>query len=505
MRRERVAHRRLKCSLLGVLLTWTTPGWSQPRQTLEHVVAAGDSLWALARHYRISVEALQTANGLGESTRIRTGQKLRIPHSTPPAGKAKRDSKAATLTPRAPAQAGRTKAPRSEETAQQTARERREPQAAPRARTPARGTTKPTPAAREAHPRPVSPAARERAERLFFTEDSSPRISGLDEVAPPWVFTPPSPDYQRRSAFTLDGSHPCSRPDPGFGSYQRWQQIAPMAHVLLPKRVRLTAGGEFNVLFHVHGREPVRKEWVQVMNGAVLVAVDAGIDSESYREAFRDPRTFSRVLQAVERAVARQTGRSDARASRLVVSSWSAGFGALERILAQPFGRRHVLGVILLDGLHAGYEDSSLDRVRLAPFVGFARAADAGERWMYVSHSSVPAVGYASTTETTNYLVYKLGGRPTSVDQRGVDPLQLHRISSFSSGNFHARGFKGGTAADHCAHVALLRDVLQVHVRPLWSEPQQAIAQTGAPGPAVRHARADTGAQPPVAPGGAGH
>ena len=462
MRCERTAFSRLKCGLLGVTLAWTTPSWSHSRQTLEHVVTAGDSLWALARHYQVSVEALQSANGLGDATRIRTGQKLRIPRSAPKTGTQRGATKQ-------PAPSTKQPAPQSVNSVQNITPSANE---APIRRDSARASIK------------VTPTARERAERLFFTAESLQQVSTLEEVAPPWVLQPPAVENQGRSVVTADGSHPCSTTDPGFGNYQRWQQVAPMAHVLLPKQLRLAEDGGFNALFHFHGREPARKEWVQVMNRAVLVAVDVGIDSESYRAAFSDPRTFGRVVQAVEQAVALQTNRADARAHRLVVSSWSAGFGAVEQILGQPYGRQHVLGVVLLDGLHAGYDASSLDRVRLAPFVQFARAAAMEHRLMYISHSSVPAVGYASTTETANYLIYKLDARPDSVDQRGIDPLQLHRISSFSSGNFHARGFKGGTAADHCGHMALLRDVLRVHVNPLWSDPGQVLAQARAPGPA---------------------
>src|SRR5690606_28955859 len=107
------------------------------------------------------------------------------------------------------------------------------------------------------------------------------------------------------------GIFPCAAPDPGFGGYAKWVQVAPMAHVLAPpagsnfQAVHSNAG--FDVLFHFHGREPIRKEWIRAMNDrahpAVLVAIDIGIASESYRETFRDPRTFSQVLLAVEHEI----------------------------------------------------------------------------------------------------------------------------------------------------------------------------------------------------------
>ncbi|BDS05977.1 hypothetical protein NT6N_10170 [Oceaniferula spumae] len=43
-----------------------------------HTVVSGDSLWGLARKYNTTIEAIQAANGLTDTT-IRTGQTLTIP------------------------------------------------------------------------------------------------------------------------------------------------------------------------------------------------------------------------------------------------------------------------------------------------------------------------------------------------------------------------------------------------------------------------------------------
>ncbi len=56
----------------------TPPGSLPTGPTSAHVVAKGDSLWALARRYKTSEEAIRAANGLSSDT-IRTGQTLQIP------------------------------------------------------------------------------------------------------------------------------------------------------------------------------------------------------------------------------------------------------------------------------------------------------------------------------------------------------------------------------------------------------------------------------------------
>lgn len=45
---------------------------------VSHTVVSGDSLWGLARKYGTTIEAIQAANGITDTT-IRTGQTLTIP------------------------------------------------------------------------------------------------------------------------------------------------------------------------------------------------------------------------------------------------------------------------------------------------------------------------------------------------------------------------------------------------------------------------------------------
>ena len=46
--------------------------------TTPHKVVAGDSLWALAKKYNTTIEAIQSANSMTDTT-IRTGQTLNMP------------------------------------------------------------------------------------------------------------------------------------------------------------------------------------------------------------------------------------------------------------------------------------------------------------------------------------------------------------------------------------------------------------------------------------------
>jgi LysM repeat protein len=53
-----------------------------------HVVTRGASLWAIAKHYGVSVSAIVAANGIADPSRIFAGQRLTIPGAIPPAPEA---------------------------------------------------------------------------------------------------------------------------------------------------------------------------------------------------------------------------------------------------------------------------------------------------------------------------------------------------------------------------------------------------------------------------------
>jgi murein DD-endopeptidase MepM/ murein hydrolase activator NlpD len=66
-----------KCSLLIALcLLFGAGAFSEP---LYHVLAKGDTLYSVARKYKVSYDALAAANSISDPTKLRPGQKLLIP------------------------------------------------------------------------------------------------------------------------------------------------------------------------------------------------------------------------------------------------------------------------------------------------------------------------------------------------------------------------------------------------------------------------------------------
>jgi hypothetical protein len=290
-------------------------------------------------------------------------------------------------------------------------------------------------------------------------------------VLPQWVTAKPSSATQLQKSAKERGINPCMTPDPGFGVYGEWHRDVSMGQYIRPVRGGIRADGGFDVMFHFHGHEPVRKEWVQVMDGAVLASVDLGIGSGAYEDAFATASVFEGYLSSVEAAVARHTHDTHAHARHIGLSAWSAGYGAVQKILEQPAGRR-VDAVVLLDALHAGYVDGHVDDRQFPGLVDFAKRAASGHGFLFFSHSSIIPPGYASTTETAHWLVWTVGGRPQSVRQKAPGVMGLELISRFDREGFHERGFVGNDKMDHCAHIGLFRDVLKVHIVPRWKSPR---------------------------------
>ncbi|WP_437534753.1 hypothetical protein WME79_11185 [Sorangium sp. So ce726] len=266
--------------------------------------------------------------------------------------------------------------------------------------------------------------------------------------------------------------NPCMTPDPGWGVYDRWSRAPSIGQMIMPHRGGVTKRGGFDVIIHFHGHEALRKEFVKTAEGAVLVGIDLGIGSGAYSSAFSAPYVFENLLDSIERAVAKKTGKKKAYIRKLGLSSWSAGYGAIEQILRQPAGKR-VDALVLLDSLHAGYADEQQHKLKVAqiePFIAFARRAAAGEAFMFMSHSSILPPGYASTAETANFVVQQLRGKPRGTSR--ADVLGLDMIQRFDRGDFHVRGYTGDDKPDHCAHIGLMADVVRIHLNPRWKSPR---------------------------------
>jgi hypothetical protein len=228
--------------------------------------------------------------------------------------------------------------------------------------------------------------------------------------------------------------------------------------------------GTFDLVMHFHGNTELVEESVAAAHvNALVYVVNLGIGSGPYEERYSVPGVFDETLSRIQKA-AKERGLRDARLRRLALSCWSAGYGAVAKLLEAQKNRDMVDAVIMLDGIHAAYTDKqakTIDMVRLGPFIRFGKDAIENKKLFTITHSDTIPIDYASTTETTDVLLRETGveraaanetpPRVTLASAVGAMPKKteqwLVQKTDGRRGSLHVRGYQGQTPEHHMAHL----------------------------------------------------
>jgi hypothetical protein len=221
------------------------------------------------------------------------------------------------------------------------------------------------------------------------------------------------------------------------------------------------------MLIHFHGAAYVAEHAaVRAASSYVVAVVNLGAGSGAYERAFTTPATFDSLLATLGGALRAELG-AGTEPDRIVLSAFSAGHGAIRAILRKPAHAKRVSGALLLDGIHAAYQPAgvvlaaggTLDTAVLAPMLELARRAVEGDVAVLVTHSEIFPGTFASTTETTDYIVGALGSRRTPVLAWG--PVGMQQLSEVRLGRLAILGFAGNAAPDHIDHLHGMPEFLQ--------------------------------------------
>jgi hypothetical protein len=221
--------------------------------------------------------------------------------------------------------------------------------------------------------------------------------------------------------------------------------------LLLPLKAK---PGPLPLVVHFHSAPWLPEQSVRAVRPhAAALAVQIGAGSRAYAEPFAAPDALWQLLAPARREF-----------SRVTLSGWSAGYGAIRAILSHPVNVPRVAGVMLLDGLHAGYEPPEDQRhpklEDIRPFIDYARRAAAGQARMLITHSEIFPGTFASTTECTDALLAAAGIIRRPVVRWG--PLGMQQISAARQGRFRLLGFAGNSAPDHIDHLHALPEWLRM-------------------------------------------
>lgn len=209
------------------------------------------------------------------------------------------------------------------------------------------------------------------------------------------------------------------------------------------------------LVIHFHGaafvpETAVARLGTRYVSATVNLAPGSGV----YDRTFTDPAAYDSLLAAIAREVADVVGQP-VTFSHVTLVGFSAGHGAIRAILRDSSHFASVGGVLLLDGMHTSYvpegtvidKGGTLDERNLEAFVRFARAALRGEKRFVITHSEIFPGTFASTTETSDYLIEALGLRRTAVLEWG--PRGMQQLSEVRKGRLEILGFAGNSAPDH--------------------------------------------------------
>jgi hypothetical protein len=229
--------------------------------------------------------------------------------------------------------------------------------------------------------------------------------------------------------------------------------------------------GAFDLIAHFHGNVQLVEESVEAAKvNALVYVVNAGTGSGPYEERYAQPAIFDDALARI-RDAAEKRGLKNAKMRRLALSSWSAGYGAITKILEAKKNQERVDAILMLDGLHVAYMDpkvkGKLDMARLAPFVRFVKEAAEGRKLFSITHSDTETYGYASTQEVADVLLREVGrdrapkaGTPPRVTlaaAAGAVPKSTEKwLEQSSEGRVEGmivRGYTGRSPEHHMAHL----------------------------------------------------
>jgi len=209
------------------------------------------------------------------------------------------------------------------------------------------------------------------------------------------------------------------------------------------------------LLIHFMGATWLPQRAAALMQRPVIVAAAfLGSGSGTYKRPFAaDTLLYARLLDTLRARIAQVTGAP--RISGVYLSGWSAGYGAIREIVRRPENLPGVDGVLLLDGIHAGYvpdrkvlaDGGVIDTTDLVPFAAFARLAVDGKKRFIIAHTEIFPGTFASTTECTDWVLGALGLTRVPVLEWG--PMGTQLLSRAAKGRFEALGYAGNAGPDH--------------------------------------------------------
>ena len=254
--------------------------------------------------------------------------------------------------------------------------------------------------------------------------------------------------------------------------------------LFIPSSFTARADGSYDLIIHFHGNTELTIESYETAQLDAIVAVlNLGTGSGRYEDRFSNPAALGEVLARTTEAL-RERGLPNPQLKRVALVAWSAGYGAVIRILDHPADAERVDAVLLLDGLHTSYREGThdIEEANIAGVERFAARAKRGERLFLVTHSDIEPVGYLGVHATVDFVLSRIGMErhpatgtttlPHLVSMEGVLPKDelkpLVLTSEAHEGGVIIRGYGGNEAATHIAHLVQMSQLALPSLAARW-------------------------------------
>ena len=174
----------------------------------------------------------------------------------------------------------------------------------------------------------------------------------------------------------------------------------------------------------------------------------------------------------------------------MALVAWSAGYGAVLRILEHAEVAERVDAILLLDGIHIGRVPGrrAPAEEQIAPYERFARWAAEGRKLFTITHSDIAPDAYVGAKDTTDVLLRRLSlarsadGEPAPIpDLRAnqhvlskAERVPLQPLTVAGRGRLAVRGYAGEEAEHHVQHLMAMASIALPDLASWWARPRDA-------------------------------
>jgi hypothetical protein len=225
-----------------------------------------------------------------------------------------------------------------------------------------------------------------------------------------------------------------------------------------------------DVLVHFHGAiTTVEPRLLRSGIDAVYIVSNLGEGSGPYEDAFATPQALFAYLERARSRLSAECDGMPRSFGRIGLSAWSAGYGAVFRIIARPEDAARIDAVLLADGLHVGFDNDHrhVSALAMQPFTRFAERAALRETLMAITHTAISTPTYASTSETAHFLAETLHVDREDLDEPGPLPA-MHHTEHTASGYLTIDGYSGVDAQAHADQLFSIDVTLWPQLKRYW-------------------------------------